>query len=150
MSGTETGGTYALVLSVPEATTVDVGALGPISVPAGGYAYVGSAFGAGGFSRVARHRRVAAGTHDVRHWHIDYLLGEDLVSVCGVIALPDRDCECPLARELGVGPIAGFGASDCDCRSHLAHRDSVSRMRAAVIEGFHAVGEVTDTPRRRE
>lgn len=132
-------GTYALVASVPDDTVIEVGALGSVSVPAGGYAYVGSAFGAGGLGRVDRHRRVAAGDHDVRHWHVDYLLGSPAVSWAGAIALTDRDRECALARELGNGPIAGFGSSDCDCRSHLARRDSVAEMCEAVVDGFHAV-----------
>lgn len=138
------GGTYALALSVGTETTLEVGALGTVSVPAGGYAYVGSALGTGGFSRVERHRRVAVGEHDVRHWHIDHLLGSPTVSWEGAIALPQSDCECALARSLGSGPIPEFGSSDCDCRSHLARRDSVSTMRRAIVTAFHSVGDGVD------
>jgi endonuclease-3 len=138
------GGTYALVLSVSTDTVLDVGALGEVTIPAGGYAYVGSALGTGGFSRVDRHRRIAAGDHDVRHWHVDYLLGAPTVTWSGAVALPDRDCECALARELGAGPVAEFGASDCECRSHLAHRDSVRAVREAVVDAFHAVARRDD------
>lgn len=138
------GGTYALVLSVDTETTLEIGALGTVSVAAGGYAYVGSALGTGGFGRVERHRRVADGEHDVRHWHVDYLLGSPAVSWEGAIALPESDCECALARSLGRGPISGFGASDCDCRSHLARSNSVPTMRRAIVEAFHAVGDDLD------
>ena len=69
------GGTYTLLLSLPDPTTVAVGALGEFDLPAGAYAYTGSALGTGGFARVERHRRVARGDHDVRHWHVDHLTG---------------------------------------------------------------------------
>ncbi len=144
------GGTYALVLSVPAEITVAVGALGTQTFPAGGYAYVGSALGSGGFSRVDRHRRTAAGDHDVRHWHIDYLLGVDAVGFEGAVALPDQDRECALARELGAGPVAGFGTSDCDCRSHLARRESTAAMRRAVVDAFHAVESPLDPESRSD
>lgn len=133
------GGTYVLLVAVPAEATIGVGALGEVTVPAGGYAYVGSALGAGGFSRVDRHRRVAAGDHDVRHWHIDSLLGSPATSYEGAIAIPERECECALAQELGSGPIPGFGASDCGCRSHLARRDSVAAMRRSVVEAAFAI-----------
>jgi endonuclease-3 len=133
------GGTYALLVAVPNETSIAVGAFGDISVPAGNYAYIGSALGTGGFSRVDRHQRVAAGDHDVRHWHIDYLLGSPVTSYEGTVAIPERDCECALTRELGSGPVAGFGASDCGCRSHLARRDSVAAMRRAVAGAVSAI-----------
>lgn len=133
------GGTYALVLDVPEQIDLTVGALGDVSLPAGGYAYVGSAFGTGGLGRVDRHKRVAAGEHDVRHWHIDYLLNRPPVSLVSVVAIPAVDVECALGRELGSGPIDGFGASDCSCESHLAQRDSAVEMRHAVERGFRTV-----------
>jgi endonuclease-3 len=142
------GGTYAVLFAVPTDANLEVGALGDVSVPAGGYAYVGSALGSGGFSRVDRHRRTAAGDHDVRHWHIDYLLGHDSVRFEGAVALPNQDRECALAQELGSGPIAGFGASDCDCRSHLARRESTAMMRRAVVDAFHAVESPIDPESR--
>ncbi|MFB6281307.1 MAG: DUF123 domain-containing protein [Haloferacaceae archaeon] len=128
------GGTYTLVLALPESATVDVGALGPREFPAGAYAYTGSALGAGGFARVDRHRRVAAGTHDARHWHVDYLNGHPATTLVGVHARPGADCECDVARSLPAGPVPGFGASDCDCRSHLARADSVAALFAAVAD----------------
>lgn len=54
------GGTYTLAFAVPADRRVEVGALGARRFPAGGYAYTGSALGPGGFSRIDRHRRVAA------------------------------------------------------------------------------------------
>jgi len=114
------GGTYVLVFAVPEPTALEVGALGDQRFPAGGYCYVGSALGSGGFSRIDRHRRVAAEEHDVRHWHVDYLNGHPVTELVGVERIHGRDCECALASELGDGPVPGFGSSDCDCETHLS------------------------------
>ncbi|SDX71487.1 GIY-YIG nuclease family protein [Halopenitus persicus] len=131
------GGTYTLVLSVPEPIAITVGALGSHRLPSGGYAYTGSALGRGGFARVDRHRELAAGERDTRHWHIDYLLGHPTVGIDDVVRTDERDVECAVAKRLGEGPVPGFGASDCGCASHLARRGDVEAMRAAV-ESAHA------------
>ena len=114
------GGTYTLIAALPEPIGIDVGALGERRVPAGAYAYTGSALGSGGFSRVHRHRRTARGEHDVRHWHVDYLLGQPSARIDRVVHSPGIDAECAIASELPDGPIDGFGASDCSCSSHLS------------------------------
>jgi len=132
----ETGGTYTLVCSLDREATLAVGALGEVTLPAGGYAYTGSALGAGGYSRVDRHRRIAAGEHDVRHWHVDYLTGHPATTLRGVALAPDRDLECAVARELGGGPVAGFGASDCDCETHLAGTPSAAAVERAVRSAY--------------
>ncbi|SHH28024.1 GIY-YIG nuclease family protein [Halobaculum gomorrense] len=135
-------GTYTLVFAVPDAVTVEVGALGVHEFPAGAYAYTGSALGAGGFSRIDRHRRVAAGEHDVRHWHVDYLGGHEAVSLSAVERLGDeRDEECRLARAIGDAaadgdPVAGFGASDCGCPSHLARFDGAAAAETAASAAY--------------
>lgn len=134
-----TGGTYTLIFALSEPATVTVGALGEHRFPAGGYAYTGSALGSGGFSRVDRHRRVAAGDHDTRHWHVDYLAGHPATNLVDVVRAEGRDVECAVADALGDGPVAEFGASDCDCRSHLAHRESVEELRAAVQSVYESI-----------
>jgi len=129
-------GSYLLVVDCEECIEIDVGALGVRAFESGLYAYAGSAFGPGGLSRVDRHRRIARGDHDVRHWHIDYLLGADGVDVVRVETFPDRDVECALAAALrteGVDSIESFGASDCDCSSHLWGPISRSTL-ATVVE----------------
>jgi Uri superfamily endonuclease len=133
-----TGGTYTLVLSLPAAATVEVGALGERSFPAGGYAYTGSALGSGGFSRVERHGRVAAGEHDVRHWHVDYLLGHPSVTIEDVVRTVGADVECAVAERLPDGPVDGFGASDCDCATHLAYGEDVAALHEAVRDAHVA------------
>ena len=127
-----TGGTYTLLIGLDQPADIAVGALGEHRFPAGGYAYTGSAFGPGGFGRVDRHYELAAGERDTRHWHVDYLLGHDDASIRGDVRTPDADVECAVAAALPEAPIAGFGASDCGCSSHLAHDVDGDRLRAAV------------------
>jgi len=115
------GGTYTLVVALDRDATIAVGALGDVAFEAGTYAYTGSALGRGGFSRVDRHRELAAADRDVRHWHVDYLLGHDAAGIVDVVTTPDEAIECAVARRLPSGPGDGFGASDCDCDDHLAN-----------------------------
>ncbi|WP_299335788.1 GIY-YIG nuclease family protein [Haloplanus sp.] len=132
-----TGGTYTLCLDLPHAVDVEVGALGAHRLPAGGYAYTGSALGSGGFTRVDRHRRVATGENDTRHWHVDYLTGHPATELVTVITSGGVDAECRIARRLPDGPVPEFGASDCDCRSHLAMTDRITTLIDAA-ESAHA------------
>ncbi|WP_339102389.1 GIY-YIG nuclease family protein [Haloterrigena salinisoli] len=129
-------GTYVLVVDVPRATTLAVGALGEREFAAGTYAYVGSAFGPGGFARIDRHRELARGERDTRHWHIDYLLGHPETSLEAALTFPDADRECELASSLPGEQVDGFGASDCDCAGHLLDVPGIDAVRdAAVAEG---------------
>jgi len=119
-------GTYTLLIRLEETTTVGVGALGDVSLKEAVYAYTGSAFGAGGLSRLDRHARVASGDNGTRHWHIDYLLGCDSSALAGAFVTPD-DAECAVAQAIEGDSVPRFGASDCSCASHLkrATRDAV-------------------------
>ena len=132
------GGTYTLLVEFPAATTLSVGALGEHRFPAGAYAYTGSALGPGGFSRVRRHRRTARDDHDVRHWHVDYLLGETDARIDRVVHAPGVDAECAVAGRLPAGPVDGFGASDCGCPSHLAAADALDELIERVIRAYDA------------
>ena len=128
------GGTYTLVLSRPGDRAVEVGALGSLAFPREWYAYTGSALGAGGFARVDRHRAVARGDNDARHWHVDYLLGDDGTTVDSVVTTA-ADIECAVADRLidaVGGAVADFGCSDCDCPSHLVGSDDPVALVAAV------------------
>ena len=135
------GGTYTLVLERTDQGTIEVGALGDRDFPAGWYAYTGSALGSGGFSRVERHRAVASGEHDARHWHVDYLLGDEATTVDTVVTT-SADVECAVARRLDDavgGAVPDFGCSDCGCRSHLAGCADREELVSAV-ERAHDVG----------
>ena len=127
---TDAGGTYTLLIERTEGGPLEVGALGSLSFPSGWYAYTGSALGSGGFSRVDRHERVAAGEHDVRHWHVDYLLGAPGTQLDHVVRSAGVDIECAVADAVAGSRVPEFGSSDCDCESHLAfHPD-----RAALLD----------------
>jgi Uri superfamily endonuclease len=128
----EPGGTYTLLVVLPATTDIEVGALGSQRFPAGWHAYTGSALGSGGFARVERHRELAAGERDTRHWHVDYLLGHPDTTLREEITSSGDDIECAVAQRLPAGPAEGFGASDCGCGSHLAHFDTRERAVAAV------------------
>ena len=133
-------GTYVLFLELAAAERIEVGALGSFEFTAGTYAYVGSAFGPGGLSRVDRHRELAAGERDVRHWHVDYLAGRPETTLRAVLLFPRADAQCAIARTLrgdyrrapDDGPVSGFGSSDCPCDSHLARVPDVRTARSAV------------------
>lgn len=130
------GGTYTLLVELPERAAITVGALGEHRFEEGWYAYVGSALGSGGFARIDRHRAVAVGQNDTRHWHIDYLLGHPMSRIAAVARTADADVECAVADALPGQPVERFGASDCDCESHLAFAPDRERLWRAV-QGAH-------------
>jgi endonuclease-3 len=128
-------GTYTLVVERTASGAVEVGALGAVPLPTGWYAYVGSALGPGGFSRVDRHREVASGERDVRHWHVDYLLGDPATRLDAVVKTAGVDAECAIATRIDGEQVADFGSSDCGCESHLVSRAE----RDALVESVEQV-----------
>lgn len=130
------GGTYTLLIALSTAARIAVGALGEWSFEAGAYAYTGSAFGPGGFSRIDRHRELARGDREVRHWHVDHLLSHPATSIEGVVRTEGIDRECAIARALPDAGIPGFGASDCDCASHLAYTPDRERLLGAIERAY--------------
>ncbi len=122
-------GTYALVIFLPRATTIRVGALGAFRFPRGYYLYIGSALN-GLNARVARHLRRRG---KKRFWHIDYMLEHarvvDVWTRTGAARL-----ECRWARRALALPNARvvaprFGASDCNCAAHLIYLRKLSTER---------------------
>src|SRR5208337_1419018 len=110
---TAKGGAYALILFCSQEGPVQIGKLGQLQLRRGFYVYVGSAVGPGGVrARVAHHQKLSPRPH----WHIDYLRPH----ICH-----DRVCrEHQWARVISTLrgasiPIAGFGSSDCRCKTHL-------------------------------
>ncbi|MDR1900455.1 MAG: DNA/RNA nuclease SfsA [Treponema sp.] len=120
------GGSYLIILELPEPRETEVGALGIVAFRAGWYVYAGSAR-KNLSKRISRHLRKV---RKRKHWHIDYLS-----PLAGKIrALPFlsyRNLECELAaalEKLGGTAVPRFGASDCRsggarrggrCPSHL-------------------------------
>lgn len=131
MDGRE-GGTYTLVVRFDGSATIEVGALGERVFTEGWYAYVGSARGPGGFGRIERHRELAAGERETRHWHIDSLLGHPAASIVAVYRTAGVDGECAVADAVEGEWMPAFGCSDCDCDSHLVYRNSREALLAAV------------------
>lgn len=129
------GGTYVLLVDVLSERRIEVGALGSLAFDPGTYAYVGSARGPGGFARVERHHELSRDARDVRHWHVDYLLGADGTKIEAVVLFPDEDRECELVATLPGAPVDGFGASDCDCDGHLLAGDAEAIIEAAIRFG---------------
>lgn len=129
-------GTYALLLRVPAdvgpngRAELRVGALGTMTLRVGLYVYVGRAFGSGGLrARVRRH----AGQGGAQHWHIDYLRPHARLEAVWYTHDP-QSRECAWARILRKDPrssvpMAGFGASDCDCSAHLVGYDRPPSFR---------------------
>lgn len=144
----DAGGTYTLVLSNEASATVEVGALGPLEFGADWYTYTGSALGPGGFARIARHREVATGDREVRHWHVDYLLGHDASRIETVERSFGTDAECEIASaiesaidsDVDATVVTGFGSSDCDCNSHLVGHASEARLADAVRTAHSEIG----------
>jgi len=125
-------GTYTLLVELREPATVEFGAAGTRDLEAGWYAYTGSAFGPGGFSRVERHRELARGEREARHWHVDYLLGHPASRVADAVTTADADVECAVSDALDAEPIGGLGASDCDCDSHLRFSPDRESLERAI------------------
>ncbi len=120
----EAKGTYVLVASVAQMKHLEIGRLGAFDIVPGFYAYVGSAFGAGGLrARIAHHLESTAAPH----WHIDYLLEvAEPVEVWYTTA--NRKLEHHWADLLEQAPnfrapISRFGSSDYhrSRSSHLFH-----------------------------
>ena len=116
---TKEPGNYILILEAKANKEVSVGSAGKLIVELGYYFYVGSARGPGGvLARVRRHYQQTKKFH----WHIDYLRAEtELVEVWYTYS---TNCyEHMWANYFldrgGEMPLSGFGASDCDCPSHL-------------------------------
>ena len=115
-------GTYILVLRLPLPAHLAVGRLGTFDFPAGWYLYVGSAFGSGGLRGRLKHHFAPA---TKPHWHIDYL--RKAAPICEVwCAASSTRYEHTWANSLralldATIPAPRFGASDCNCETHLFH-----------------------------
>lgn len=133
-------GVYLLLIRLPRATVL-AAKTRSWNARAGYYAYVGRAMG-GLAARLARHLR----TSQVRHWHVDSLLAAGRVVDVQVRLTADPQDECLTAAEVRAWPEAeplpGFGASDCNCPSHLtwfASRPSRSLAAAQVLPRLPAI-----------
>ncbi|MCP5154169.1 MAG: GIY-YIG nuclease family protein [Ectothiorhodospiraceae bacterium] len=101
------------------AERIEVGRRGSLDLRRGYYVYIGSAFGPGGVrARLSRHWHGGA----VRRWHVDYLRAATIpvAAWCSYASIRlEHRWACALETAGRFVPIAGFGCSDCDCRTHL-------------------------------
>jgi Uri superfamily endonuclease len=127
-------GTYLLIIFLPIASKIKIGALGDKFFKQGFYLYVGSAMGNIGSStilnRVKRH--LSTSNSKKKHWHIDYLLESKNAIITKLILIPSLEkLECIIAQELmesSNGTIKHFGSSDCKCKSHLFYFEKHERI----------------------
>lgn len=113
-------GTYALIFYCDRLQEIAAGRLGNLRMSPGYFVYVGSAFGPGGVkARIEHHQRFSKRPHG----HLDYLRPVmQLVEIWFTYDSVRR--EHLWAAELATlrgskKPFPGFGASDCNCKTHL-------------------------------
>jgi Uri superfamily endonuclease len=127
-------GTYALLCTSASSEIIDVGRLGRLQLQPGFYLYIGSAFGPGGLrARIDHHRHESPKPH----WHIDYLrLHVPLTSVWFTYDHRCREHLWARVAEAGLDGellFAGFGASDCNCCSHLVYFKQPPNFRRFAV-----------------
>ena len=126
-------GAYVLIVTLARARRLDLPRFKDPRLPAGRYAYCGSARGPGGLrARLARHLR----RDKALRWHVDHLTAAGRVTA--LVPVP-QGAECALRAALHMAPgvtipIPGFGSSDCrTCPSHLLALPSGFDLDAWVI-----------------
>lgn len=117
---TKANGTYALTMEVIKRQHVSIGKLGATWIKPGFYIYLGSAFGPGGLrARLSHHSKISGSPH----WHIDYLRPatevREIWYTTDPITREHRWALTLIGHRYASIPVPGFGASDCDCRTHL-------------------------------
>jgi len=108
-------GSYVLIIEVKKDQKMTIGKLGTQFFKKGYYAYVGSAMNSLE-NRINRH----ICKNKKIHWHIDYLTSQ--LKILKIFYLEnDYKEECDIANNFGkkFKSIAGFGCTDCKCKSHL-------------------------------
>lgn len=130
-------GTYILILRLDAPAHLTIGKRGAFDFPAGCYAYVGSAFGAGGLRGRLKHH-LAPVTKP--HWHIDYLRAAATVREVWWVASPTRYehhwAAALIAQPKATIPVSRFGASDCQCTAHLIFFPTAPNVAAALPESL--------------
>ncbi|KXS44404.1 MAG: hypothetical protein AWU54_760 [Candidatus Frackibacter sp. T328-2] len=113
-------GIYNLIIYLPLDKVIKVGSLGEFEFESGYYVYTGTAQ-RNLLARINRHK-----SKDKKlHWHIDYLLQEaDVAAVRTWEGSKELECQIHqslLKRSEFTEPVLGFGASDCNCNTHLSY-----------------------------
>ncbi|MBD3204903.1 DUF123 domain-containing protein [Candidatus Bathyarchaeota archaeon] len=138
-------GTYCLCISLTESILLQIGKLGEIKFDSGKYVYVGSALNSL-VPRLVRHIKISTGSHDVRHWHIDYLLAESVATISKIYIVEGTvrlECEIANTVESRGSCIPGFGSSDCKCNSHLFKVEDFSFLEKNGLKEYN-LGVIDD------
>lgn len=136
-------GIYCLVFENP-ASTVRIGALGPVTFRDGWHMYIGSALGSGGLARLSRHIALSRAKDRTPKWHVDYLsTSSHFLLRYTVHAVTEARLECRLTDALGGPGIPGFGCSDCRCPSHLLFREKDPHNE--IMTAFRSLGLIPAT-----
>jgi len=129
-------GIYILIIEVDKAADIAVGKRRNYYFQPGYYAYVGSALSSLE-PRLRRHLRAEKRPH----WHIDYFLKKGSIKNI-IYAETTQKKECGLVKQLSLKlpAVAGFGCSDCRCRSHLFFCPEKLFLEKLVDDAFLSIG----------
>lgn len=109
-------GAYILILKNNKKRKIRIGKLGKFLFEKGFYLYVGS-----GMNNLEKRIQRHFSKNKKLRWHIDYLTTK--MEIVNAIKIPsNKKIECDVAKKVGkiAKPfIKKFGASDCNCYSHL-------------------------------
>jgi Uri superfamily endonuclease len=130
-------GSYIIIIEIEKDKEIEIGKLGMLLFRKGYYAYVGSAMN-GLDARIGRHMK----PNKKKHWHVDYLLEKSVIRQIWCMEGGKNECRIASAMEKKFDGIAGFGSSDCKCRSHLFHSKNLGEMvntiRGMGLENYDA------------
>jgi len=145
-------GTYVLLLTANATVILNMPRRGQVALPAGQYAYVGSAHGPGGLrARVGRHLRA----EKPLHWHIDQLTAvlpvAHVVTITGAAKLECGWTKRLLALNGASAPAPGFGSADCRnaCPAHLVRLPdglNLAEVEEALVRDRLGLLETAVTP----
>ena len=113
-------GLYQLLIFLPKISLIQIGKKGEFLFPQGYYIYTGSAQRNLPF-RIKRHQSKTKKFF----WHIDYFLNYAKILKEKIYSL-EKEKECRLNQKLFTKDeaeiiVPKFGASDCNCKTHLAY-----------------------------
>ena len=139
-------GVYALILYLDDNLVTNIGVRENVSFERGYWVYIGSAQGTGSTNlrnRLDRHFR----QEKKIHWHIDYLLKENVELVDAIWSDSLENFECELVSHLlasgyfRAGPT-GFGAGDCTnkCTAHLISYPEKENPMKKIERAFRQLG----------
>jgi Uri superfamily endonuclease len=128
-------GIYVLLIEVDAPKEILIGKKRRFIFQKGFYGYVGSAL-SGLEKRLGRHLSSAKRLH----WHIDHLLNTAKIRSIICAETGERK-ECLAARALSrrLPPVAGFGCSDCTCRSHLFFCQDLKALELSVFDALKSL-----------